>query len=88
LVRNERERCGEEFGAGLRRSRRTSEMPPVSARAGHGVEQTVQMSRDGVQPRAARDFTFDIRGERGGGLFRRTELSVFTEQKRIDRDQP
>src|SRR5580704_2220605 len=88
LVRNERERCGEEFGAGLRGSRGAGEMPAVSARTGHGAEQTVQMSRDGVQPRAVRDFTFDIRGERGSGLFRRVERSVLTEHQRIDRDQP
>src|SRR3984885_1461565 len=88
LVRNKRERRGKEFGAGLRGSRGAGEMPAVSARAGHRVEQAVQMSRDGVQPRAACDFTFDIRGERSGGLFRRAERSVLAEHQRIDRDQP
>src|SRR5580700_9040241 len=79
-VRDKRDCRGEEFGAGLRRSRSTGEMPAVSTRAGHGAEQAVQMSRDGVQPRAACDFTFDIWGERGGGLFRRAERSVLAEQ--------
>ena len=41
LVRDKRERGGEEFGAGLRGSRGAGEMAPVSARAGHGVEQAV-----------------------------------------------
>src|ERR1700682_1172343 len=63
-------------------------MAAVSARTGHGAEQAVQMSRDGVQPRAILDFTFDIRRERGSSLFRRTERSVVTEHQRIDRDQP
>src|ERR1700681_3646854 len=63
-------------------------MPPISARSGHGTEQTVQMPRDGMQPRAARNFAFDIRSERSGGLFRRMERSVLAEHQRIDRDQP
>src|SRR5580704_9266082 len=88
LIRDKRERRGEEFGAGLRGSRSTGEMPAVSARAGHRVEQAVQMSRDGVQPRAVRQLAFDIRGERGGGLFRRTERSLLTEHQWVDRDQP
>src|SRR5580704_1624784 len=88
VVRDKRERRSEEFGAGLRRSRGAGEVPAVSARAGHRAEQAVQMPRDGVQPRAVCDFTYDIRGERGSGLFRRVERSVLTEHQRIDSDQP
>src|SRR5580704_4498612 len=83
MVRDKRERRGEEFSAGLRRCRGTGEMPAVSACTGHCAEQAVQMPGDGVQPRAARDFTFDIKGERGSGLFRRVERSVLAEHLRI-----
>src|SRR3984957_16343318 len=88
LVRDKRERGGEEFGAGLRRRRSAGEMPPVSARPGHGAEQAVEMSGDGVQPCALRQLAFDIGHERGGGLFRRDERRRLSEHQRIDRDQP
>src|ERR1700730_12743207 len=59
MVRDKRERRGEVFSAGLRRCRCAGEVPAVSARAGHGAEQAVQMPRDGVQPRAARQLAFN-----------------------------
>src|SRR5579864_9667427 len=88
LVCDKRERRSEEFGAGVPGSRGAGKMPAEGARTGHRVEQAVQMPRDGVQFCAGGDFALDIRGERGGRLFRRGKARVLTEHLRIDREQP
>jgi len=59
-VRDQCKRGTKVFGVCMRRARRTREMPPIRARAGHGVEQAVQMPRDGMKPRALCDFALDI----------------------------
>ena len=72
----------------MRDGRGVGEMPAERARARHGAEQAVQMPRDGVQPRALRQFALDIGHERHRGRLRRGKAGGFAKDQRIDGEEP
>jgi hypothetical protein len=63
-------------------------MAAIGTRAEHRLKETVEMTRDRMEPHTARHLALDIRHQRQRRLLRRNERRGLAEQKRIDGEEP